>query len=116
MAEKELQHRLEGPADTGHAGVAQCQDKPVFMTVDGKAVEVVDAEEEEDAGPDLNAAMPDPDFPEVALPAMHFCADLGTNADVDEIQKVRKVHAELEELQRMVAESAKDDDLSLIHI
>ena len=52
--------------------------------VEGKK-QAEDAEDEEEAGPDLHAAMPDSDFPEVALPTMHFCADPGTNADVDEI-------------------------------
>ena len=45
-------------------------------------------EDLDEAGADINAALPDEEFPEHALPAMHFC--------LDEAQAIRKVHAEPE--------------------
>ncbi len=45
--------------------------------------------------------MPDEDFPEHALSAMHFCTDHVTSGDLDEVQAIRKVHAELEALQKI---------------
>ena len=65
----ELQHRLEGPADTGHAGVAHEQ----CVAVDGEQVAEDDAEDAD--GADHHAALPDEEFPDAALPAMNFCAD-----------------------------------------
>ena len=102
VANAELQHRLEGPADTGGAGMAHEQ----FVSVDGIPVQEEDAEE---ATPDLNAALPDEEFPEVALPAMHFCADDVTSGGMDELQAVRKVYSELQELRETLVAEAEED-------
>ena len=91
VAARELQHRLEGPADTGCAGTMHEQ----CATIDGE-----DAEEEEEEV-DINAALPDEEFSLVALPAMHVCASNLTSGDMDEIQAIGKVHAELQKLQKV---------------
>ena len=88
--EGQLQHRLEGPADTGCAGVSHEQ----CASIDGAPYEA-EADDGDEAG---NAALPDEEFPEAALPAMHFCADAVTSGDMDEVQAVRKAHSELREL------------------
>ena len=67
VADGELQHRLEGPADTGCGGCSHEQ----VATVDG--VQFEEEEDADEAGPDLNAALPDEEFPEEAMPPMHFC-------------------------------------------
>ena len=66
VAEK-LQHKLEGPADTGGGGCAHEQ----VAAVDGEDC----VSETEEADPGQNAAIADPEFPEEALRAMNFCAD-----------------------------------------
>ena len=96
----ELQHRLEGPADTGHAGHTHEQ----CVNIDGEEVAEEITEEEETA--DFNASLPDEEFPEAALPTMNFCADSLTSGDMDEIQAIRKVYAEMEELRKAVVEDA----------
>ncbi len=83
LATGDLEHRLEGPADTGTAGVAHEQ----VSAIDG--VEVEEASDEEGGLPDLNAALPDEEFPQNVLPAMHFCADSLTSGDMDEVQAIR---------------------------
>ena len=107
IAEEELQHRLEGPADTGCAGVSHEQ----FVSVDGVQCDGVEAEEEDadEVEADLNAALPDEEFPEVALPAMHFCADDVTSGGMDEIQAIRKVYGELQELREAVVADVHED-------
>ena len=72
-----MQQRLEGPADTGCAGVSHEQ----FVSIDGVQAEEC-ADDDEDAAPDLHAALPDEEFPEVALPVMHFCADNASSGDM----------------------------------
>ena len=52
LAIDELQHRLEGPADTGCAGVTHEQ----FVSIDGVQTEEC-ADDDEDAAPDLHAAL-----------------------------------------------------------
>ena len=95
-----LPHRMEGPADTGCGGV----DKECVVAVDGEAV----VEEDEEVPPP-NAAIPDPDFPEDVMPALNICADDLAGADLDELQALRKVHAELEALMDSVQRQADDD-------
>lgn len=90
-----LKHRLEGPADMGVAGAQHEQ----TVAVDGEAVE-----SEEEAGADFHAAIPDPEHPEEALPPLSVCADELTSGDLDELQALRKVHAELEQVRALVAE------------
>ena len=99
--EGQLQHRLEGPADTGCAGVSHEQ----CASIDGAAYEA-EADDGDEAG---NAALPDEDFPEAALPAMNFCADAVTSGDMDEGQAIRKVHSELKELRDAVVAELQDD-------
>ena len=100
----ELRCRLEGPADTGVAGVhAGVHDERV-VAVDGELV-ISESEDELDVG----AAIPDAEHPEAALPAMHVCADTLTSGDLDELQAVRKVHAELEKLQEQARADAASD-------
>ena len=60
----ELQHRLQGPADTGCAGVPHEQ----VATIDGDEVS------EDEGELDVNAALPDEEFSQEALPTMHFTA------------------------------------------
>jgi len=103
LATEELRHRLEGPADTGSAGTVHEQ----VSAVDGAAVE--ECSDEECEGAASHAALPDEEFPENALPAMHFCADALTGGDMDETQAIRKVHAELAELQKALSEEVHDD-------
>ena len=102
LAVAELQHRLEGPADTGCAGVSHEQ----CASIDGKIV-VEEEHDEETADPE--AGLPDEEFPQIAMPEMHFCADDVTSGDMDEIQAFRKVHAELHELQKFGMMSRPDD-------
>ena len=102
LAAAELQHRLEGPADTGGAGVSHEQ----CASIDG---EVVVEEEHDEETADLEAGLPDEEFPQIAMPEMHFCADDMTSVDMDEIQAFRKVHAELHELHKAVVAEVRDD-------
>ena len=95
-----LPHRMEGPADTGCGGV----DKERVVAVDGEAVVEEDGED-----PPPNAAIPDPDFPEDVMPALNICADDLAASDLDELQALRKVHAELEALMDSVQRQADDD-------
>ncbi|CAK0852500.1 unnamed protein product, partial [Prorocentrum cordatum] len=99
---EKLKHRMEGPADACAAAHES------VVRVDGEecASEHEAGEEEEEGENDLNAALPDPDFPAEALPAMSFCADATSSGDLDELQTVRKVHAELEALQDSMREEA----------
>ena len=39
----------------------------------------------DEAGPDINAALPDEEFPEHALPALLFCADKMSSGDLEEV-------------------------------
>ena len=98
VAEK-LQHKLEGPADTGGGGCAHEQ----VAAVDGEDC----VSESEDADLGQNAAIADPEFPEEALPAMSFCADSLAGGDLDELQAIRRVHADLEKLQETVRSEAE---------
>ena len=52
--------------------------------------------------------IPDPEFPEVALPTMNYAVDPIGGADVDELQKIRKAHKELEMLWSMAKGSTQD--------
>ena len=102
LAAAELQHRLEGPADTGCAGVSHEQ----YASIDG---EIVVEEQHDEETADLEAGLPDEEFPQIAMPEMHFCADDMTSGDMDEIQAFRKVHAELHELHKVVVAEVRDD-------
>ncbi len=97
-----LKHRLSGPADTGVAGVEHEQ----VAAVDGEAVE---SDEEDDEDPHTNAALPDEEFPEEVLPPMRFCADELTSGDLDELQAIYKVSAELESMQERVRKNIECD-------
>ncbi len=97
----ELQHRLEGPADAGCASMSAEQ----IAAVDGVEVE----EDTEDEGGDNHAALPEEEFPQMALPSLHICADAVSSGDVDELHAVRKVYAELEELQRELSAKLQAD-------
>ena len=103
VAHGELQHRPEGPAETGCGGTDNHEQ---VAAVDGVEVEECEEEGEEGAAADFNAALPDEEFPEAAMPTMHFCADDLTSGAMDEIQAIRKVHGELAELHRAVKEEA----------
>ncbi|CAK0803316.1 unnamed protein product [Prorocentrum cordatum] len=97
---EQLKHRLEGPADACAGADEQ------VVRVDGEECVSEHEAEEEEGENDLNAALPDPDFPAEALPAMSFCADAATGGDLDELQAIRKVHGELEALQDSMREEA----------
>ena len=86
----ELQHRLQGPADTGCAGVPHEQ----VATIDGDEVS------EDEGELDVNAALPDEEFSQEALPTMHFSASDLSGGDMDELQAIRKVYAELKNCRR----------------
>ncbi len=92
-----LKRRLEGPVDTGGAGCAAGHNHEQVVAVDDEPVEE-EAASESEAEVAVNAAMPDPEYPAEALPAMHCCADELTSGDLGELQAIRKVHAELEQL------------------
>ena len=77
------------------------------MEIDGDRVE-----EESDGEPDLHAAIPDAEHPEEAMPPMHVCADELNSADLDELQAMRKVYAELEKLQEQARADAEADAAS----
>ena len=79
VSEAELQHRLQGPADTGCAGVPHEQ----VAAIDGN-----DTSREDDEV-DLHAALPDEEFSQEALPSMHLCASDLSAGDMDEIQAIR---------------------------
>ena len=100
---EELRCRLEGPADTGDAGL----DHEQTVEIDGERVDV-----ESEGDPDLHAAIPDGDHPEEAMPPMHVCADELTSGDLDELQALRKVYAELEKLQEQARSDAEADAAS----
>ena len=96
----ELQHRLQGPADTGCAGVPHEQ----VATIDGDEVS------EDEGELDVNAALPDEEFSQEALPTMHFSASDMSGGDMDELQAIRKVYAELKELQKAALDEFSEDD------
>ena len=96
-----LQHKLSGPADTGEAGVVHEK----IIRVDSEAVESEDDGEE----PHLHAGLPDEEFPEEALPTMHFCADELTSGDLDELQAIYKVKAEMEAMEKALQKEIEDD-------
>jgi len=102
LANTELKHRLEGPAETGSAGCPHEQ----IAAIDGTTVEECSDEEGVDS---TNAALPDEEFPQNVLPTMHFAADDLTSGDMDELQAIRKVHAELAELQKALADQVQQD-------
>ena len=79
-------------------------DKERVVAVDGEAVVEEDGED-----PPPNAAIPDPNFPEDVMPALNICADDLAASDLDELQALRKVHAELEALMDSVQRQADDD-------
>ena len=62
---------------------------------------------EEDPPP--NAAIPDPDAPEDVMRALITCGDDLSGGDLDELQALRKVLAELEALMDKVQRQAHDD-------
>ena len=95
--------RLEGPADTGDAGI----DPEHVVSIEGEAVA---SESEGEVAP--NTTIPDPEHPAAALPPMHICADELTGGDLDELQAIRKVHRELETLQKQVQADADADAAS----
>ena len=94
-----LKYKLDGPADTGDAG----HEHESCVNIDGQ-----DCISEHEADEEQHAAIPDPEFPPEALPAMSFCADSVNSGDLDELQAVRKVHAELEALQESVRKEATE--------
>ena len=96
IPEGQLPFRLDGPADTGVAGVAHSHE------------EIYKDNKDEDTCPEYNAAIPDPEFPEVALPTMNYAVDPIGGADVDELQKIRKLHKEFAELWNMAGGSTHD--------
>ena len=96
-----LEHKLDGPADTGCAGLAHEK----MTKVDGEAVESEDDEDE----PHVNAGLPDEEFPADALPTMHFCADELTSGDLDDLQAIYKVRAEMEAIQETLQKEYEDD-------
>jgi hypothetical protein len=105
-----LKHRLEGPADAGGAGAPQMEqeEKETCVAVDGEPVESdCDSGEEDPARAPVTIA--DPEYPADILPAMHFCADELGSADLDELQAVRRVQAELQALQEAVAKDVSVD-------
>ena len=102
VTSEELRHRLEGPADTGID--AGCVRHEQTVAVDGERVE-----SEDEGELDLNAALPDEEFPADTLPPMHFCADELNSGDLDELQAIRRVHAELEKLQEDVRKDVEAD-------
>ena len=71
--------------------------------VDG---EVVESDDESEVH--VNAAIADPEHPEEMMPAMHVCADELASGDLDELQAIRKVRVELEQLQ----EAIRQDELA----
>ena len=73
VAHGELKHRLDGPAETGDGGIAHEQ----ALEVDGE--QVGSASDEEIDGEQFHAALPDEEYPQEALPTMHFCADALTS-------------------------------------
>lgn len=97
---EELRCRMEGPADTGEGGVQHEQ----AVELDGVVVEA-----ETDDEHDHNAVVADNDHPEEAMPPMHVCADELTGGDLDELQALRRVHADLEKLQDQVRADAESD-------
>ena len=104
-----LKHRLESPADAGCAGVNGEVGKAgeTCVAVDGEPVgSECDSGEENPAREP--ATLHDPEYLPDVLPPMHFCADELGSADLDELQAVRKVHAELQALQEAVAKDVSD--------
>jgi hypothetical protein len=104
-------HRVDGPGDTGGAGVAPEHGGPErvhadasahehCVSVDGVVVEDACDEEEDSCAPDLNAALPEEAAPGTDMPPMHFCADDLTSGTMDQLQAVRKVAYELQELRK----------------
>ena len=108
-----LPHRLDGPADTGSAGIAEAATSGCATcaheseaAIDGEACSEQD---EDEAAADLNAGLPDEDQPAEIQPEMHFCADSFTSGDVDEVQAIRKVHEELSALRDAAVAEAEQD-------
>ncbi len=97
-----LRPRLDGPADTGDAGDMAHER---VAAVDG---EVVESDDEGEVH--VNAAIAEPEHPEEMMPAMHVCADELASGDLDELQAIRKVRVELEQLQ----EAIRQDELAPI--
>ena len=56
----------------------------------------------------VDAAIAEPEHPEEMMPAMHVCADELASGDLDELQAIRKVRVELEQLQ----EAIRQDELA----
>ena len=96
-----VEHKLSGPADTGEAGVAH----ESITQVDGEAVE----SEEDDEEPHVNAGLPDEEFPADSLPTMHFCADELTSGDLDELQAIYKIRAEMQSMEEALRKEIEDD-------
>ena len=106
LAGEELAHRLEGPSDTGTAGIRHEQ----TLAIDGVAAE---SEGEEDGDePHLNQAIPDPEFPEEALPPLHIVADELASGDLDELRAIQKVRVELEALEEAVRKDMEGDTVA----
>ncbi len=105
LATEELKHRLEGPADTGCAGERHEQ----TVAVDGEMAESDEEAEENEGEPHFNAAIPDPEFPEAALPTMNIVADELTSGDLDEVRAIKKVQAEMEALQEAIRKDVEAD-------
>ena len=80
LATEELKQKLDGPADTGTAGLDAHER---IAAIDGSKVE--ECSDEEGGTADMHAALPDEEFPATALPAMQFCADSLTSGDMDEM-------------------------------
>ena len=99
-----LKHRLSGPADTGEAGI----EHETVTKVDGEAVETEEVEEDEKE-PHTNTGLPDEEFPEEVMPPMRFCADELTSADIDELQAIYKIKAELESMEQQVRKNLEED-------
>ena len=111
-----LRHRLDGPADTGGAGTVHTEptgeediEGETCVAVDGEPVESDSGSGEDDDPACAPRTIPDPEYPSDVLPAMHFCADELGSADLDELQAVREVHAELQALQEAVAKDVEED-------
>ena len=62
-----LKHRLEGPADTGCAGLAAQR----VVAVDGAGAEECDEDSEADPA-EYHAPLPDQGFPEEVAPPLHI--------------------------------------------
>ena len=88
----------------------ECIEHERTVAVDGEQVE-----SEEEGELPANVAIPDPEHPEEMMPAMHVCADELTSGDLDELQAIRKVHAELEELQEAIRKDVEAEAPARVH-